>query len=198
MLRQLWPIACDEEANPRVNRKVAASRLRPTLLQHDLLWFPLHADRWNLPTARCAQFSHARLSDHLEGVKMAYEIDPKKAGFDEIQEFVMNLLGVLEYPAADRETHIAYYRAMTDAILARKASESAAKLVGEIQVVGQGLGTLQAVVTAASNAADTASRKIVWATWALVLVTLLLGLATAGLVYFTRELALVEALTQKT
>jgi hypothetical protein len=117
-----------------------------------------------------------------------HEIDTKKANFDDIEKFAMNLLQTLQYPADDREAHIAYFGTQTQVILARKTAESASKLTQEIGEVSRRLIKLEETISRASSAADAASRSMVRATWALVAVTFLLGVATGGLVYYTRAL----------
>jgi hypothetical protein len=123
-----------------------------------------------------------------------YEIDPKTANFDEIDKFASNLLHVLQYPAADREVHLAYFTTQANVILARRASESAARLTDEISEVRRGLINLEGSLSKASTAADAASRSMIRATWALVIGTFLLALATGGLVYFTRALVQAEGI----
>jgi hypothetical protein len=135
---------------------------------------------------------------------VTYDIDTKKAGFDEIDKFVRNLLHADKaHRPEDYEAHLAYYTAMTHALLGRKASQSADKLAYEIDqarsAVGKGLDKLTVSIADASNAADVTardalsqSRRMVWATWGLVVVTGCLGIATAFLVFYTRQLVFLE------
>ena len=130
-----------------------------------------------------------------------HEIDFKKATFDDIATFAMNLLGIekIHHPG-DYDSTIAYYATTTHVLLGKKAAESAANLAGHIETarstVGMQLDRLVMSIDAASAAADKAaadalkqSRRMVVATWGLVAGTLSLAAATFALVWYTRELA---------
>ena len=130
-----------------------------------------------------------------------YEIDTRNADFDDIEKFARNLLGVSAPKGSpDYETMIAYLSTMTQVLIARRTVASADKLAHEIDAarvgVAKGLDKLTLTINDASNQssiaaqrAETQARRMVRATWGLVVATAFLGLATVGLVYFTYRLA---------
>jgi hypothetical protein len=113
------------------------------------------------------------------------EINFKTADFDDITEFAKNLLLLDGRDDNSYHAKIAYYPAVAQVILGRKAAESAAALA-------QSINAASTASTTAAALALADSRRMVRATWALVVVTAFLSLATAGLVFYTRELVRVE------
>jgi hypothetical protein len=131
-----------------------------------------------------------------------HEIDFKTANFDDIAKFAGNLLTLrkIDHPH-DYDSQIGYFSAATQVLVGRKVSENVHQLAIEIDAarsaVGKGLDKLTVGIANASSAAELASqeavkqsRRMVRATWALVIVTGFLGFATAGLMFYTRELVM--------
>jgi hypothetical protein len=135
------------------------------------------------------------------------EIDFRKASYDELLEFAMNLLALNKLnDARDYEAKIAYFSTATQVGLARRASESMATLAHEVDQARSGTARgLEKLTLAIANASDASDRAAVRmeaqtarlskATWGLVGATVVLALATILLVFYTRALVIAEHTT---
>lgn len=129
------------------------------------------------------------------------EIDFKKAEFDDIDKFTKNLLTLQRsnHPQ-DYDAQIAYFTTSVHALLGRRMAKSATELAVEIDAarsgVARGLEKLSLAIgeaikasSDAATAAETQARRMVKATWGLVVATGVLAIVTVALVVYTRALA---------
>ena len=133
-----------------------------------------------------------------------FEIDSRNATFEDIEKFAANLLQVAKNEDANYETRLTYFGTMTQVFVARKNVESADRLALQIEAssaaLAGGLQNLDSAFRGLTKAVDDVrihatheSRRLISATWALVGATVVLGLATFGLVYYTNQLVRAES-----
>jgi hypothetical protein len=110
-------------------------------------------------------------------------VDFRTANFDDIAQFVKNILPLEGGAGADSRARTAYYVASTQLMMSRNVVESVQKLATEIDNarggIARGLDKLERSVNEASKASDVAAKRLERATWGLVAGTVLLAVATA-------------------
>ncbi len=135
------------------------------------------------------------------------EINPLKASYHELVDFVMNMLETAnrEPGREDAAIRTTYYAAITFLAVANRLEETALQLQAAItDAEGRLRDTLQQATRMFLDAADRSQRSadtqaesarryaqhLTVATWVLAGATLVLGIATCVLVYYTRLMAM--------
>jgi hypothetical protein len=135
------------------------------------------------------------------------EIDIHTATYDDIVDFVTNMLEVANRDAGREDPAIrtAYYGGVAFVMVAKRLEAAAGKLESGITEAEQRLrDTLQQAARMFLDAADRAqasgdkqatlagayAKHLTFATWVLAAATIVLGIATCVLVYYTRLMAM--------
>jgi hypothetical protein len=135
------------------------------------------------------------------------EIDFRNATYDDIVEFVMNMLDAAntEPGRENQAIRTAYYASIAFVLVAKRLDSAVSRLENGIaEADGRLRDTLQQATRLFLDAADRAkkasdkqstlasayAKHLTFATWVLAGATIVLGVATCVLVYYTRLMAL--------